>query len=610
MHARRFLLLATAVALVLAGCSANPRPGPAPGSGVAKGEGATASAIADGTLLHWTGMANAAEGKPVVDPRWVVPHTWSVVAEHAVTVPAGTTVVRGSLNWTGGGGLLFLVSDDSGQVFCGALAGADGHEDCLTALDPPRASPLSWTVQVLADLAAPSPTPIPYALDLALTSAPLVHGGPPAPYGPGAPLQFAPPVVVGTGDEPSLALTPDGGVYIAARVFDTGGLWHSDDGKVFTEAQTNALPYCELSGHRPPAGRGATFAADDSHLGCGDTDVAAAGQQDVYFASHWGAEAVEASHDGGRTWMSNPFGSGPQVPHTDRQWLAPHGPMRAHLPYIDVPGIQGHFTSVARTDDGGLTWATVGHALGNACGLAGGIVTDSKHTVYMSGCTDDGPALGVSTDMGLTWTWRTAAKVAGTGGLSFLNFATVTVDAADNVHLAWITPRPGGGSDVYVASSKDQGLTWTPPSRVNQHGGTYVFAWVTSGDAGKVAVAYYGTKVVGAPDKLLGDWYPLAAVTQDAFAAAPRWSEAAVSGTELQYGPICVGGNSCANARNLGDFFQVQSGPGGRIALAYADGRAGGGETLVHLIASAQVVFARQTGGPDLGSQSIDKGRP
>lgn len=612
---RSLATVALVVLLAASGCLAK-QPGSSSAGGSttgaagfpAKAEGARIDARPDGAVLHWTGSAVAAEGTPIVDPRWIIPHTWSVVAEHAVTIPAGTTTIRGFLNWTGSGGLLFLLSDDTGQVWCGALAGVDDKEDCVTAIDPAPAEPLHWTLQVLAELSAPSPTPIPYTLDLVLSARALTHFGPPAASGASAPLQFAAPVRVGTGDEPSIAVAPDSTVYIAARVFESGGLWRSTDGHTFETVQTNEVPYCELSGHRPPDGaaRDGATGADDSHLGCGDTDVSVSGSGTVYFASHWGAEAVATSHDAGLTWFSNPFGTGPQVPHTDRQWLAADGPMRAYLAYIDVPGIEGKFTNVARTDDGGLTWNSLGHALGNDCAIAGGIVTDSAHTVYMSGCTPAGPALGVSTDAGVTWTWRTAATVAD----QTLLFASVTVDAGGFAHLAWITPREGGGTDVWMASSKDQGRSWTPPSKVNQNDGTYVFAWATSGAAGKVGVTYFGTKVVGVPDHLLGDWYPIAAVTQDAFAATPVWAEATVSTDAVQYGPICVGGNGCANARNLGDFFQVQSGPDGKLHMAYADGSAGGGETLVRLIPSATVVYAEQTGGPDLGGPSLDKGRP
>jgi hypothetical protein len=595
--------------VAFSGCAASPTLGPGvkptkPSSPDLKFDapGATIERLADGALITWKGTVSLSDGQSALDPRWPVPRSWETLKEFPVKVPQGITSVEGWLNWTVGGSLLFFVLDEHGHPRCGAMSGRSMKEECVATIHPAPAADLGWRMRISADATKPAPRPIPYELSLRLRAVDLPIYGPPAPFGDQAPLRFAKPVALGLGDEPSIAITKSGTVYVSARVFKTQGLWSSGDGEHFSTVNTGELPYCELADRRPPITFGSGEGA--SHFGCGDTDVATSGDDHVYFTSHWGAEAVAASHDGGRTWFSNPYGTGPNA-HTDRQWIATDGPNTAYLAYIDVPSSAAG-TSVAKTIDGGHTWATIAHAAGNTCALPESLAVGADSTLYMAGCTREGPAVGVSSDGGLTWQWRLAAKTAKAGALAFWNLDTVTVDRGGNLHMAWILPAEQG-SDVFVASSKDKGLTWTTPTKVNHAPGTYVFAWVTSGEAGRVAVGYFGTKAFGSPDHLIGDWYAMLGVTQDSFAASPQWAEATVSDKLVQYGPVCIGGNSCAHARNLGDFFQIQAGPDGNVALAYPDGSNGGGDSLTELVVSATTTYARQIGGPNLGAGSIDK---
>jgi hypothetical protein len=223
--------------------------------------------------------------------------------------------------------------------------------------------------------------------------------------------------------------------------------------------------------------------------------------------------------------------------------------------------------------------------------------------MYKAGCSEEGPGVGVSSDEGLTWTWRTLADKPGALALgnAYLNiFVGAATDAAGNVFVAWAERVDGGGTNLMLTHSTDEGATWSRPARVNAGNGTYVFPWITAGKAGHVAVAAYGTRAVAEPERVVGDWYAVVALAEDALAAEPAWHEAAASDQPVSYGPICVGGNGCVNGRHLGDFFQLQADGEGWLHVAYNEGMTG--DRL-----DTRVVYARQLAGAGLGGPSVEK---
>ncbi|MCA1814260.1 MAG: glycoside hydrolase, partial [Halobacteriales archaeon] len=450
--------------------------------------------------------------------------------------------------------------------------------------------------------------PVPYTFTLALRATKLPHLGPPLPVGAEAPLQFAGPVAVDDkvwATEPSIAVTPDGDEYVAALVGTPGGLYRSHAGGAFEAVD---LPLAHCTGNLgvlppvPPYPRA-------THVGCGDVDVATAGDKDVYFTYHWGDEGIAATHDGGATWLTQPLGTGPEI-HTDRQWLATNGAMEAWMAYDGMATYLGGGSYVSHTLDGGLTWLNAGKVLGNTQCVTGlARAAAPKTTLYVAGCDDKGPGLAVSKDNGLTFDWHT---IVAKPTPDF--FVKVATDASGTVTAAWTEPDPAGGSRIVLARSADDGATWSAPEALPLPAGTYVYPWLTGGAAGHLAVAFYGTLDRGlgeatpaskfdaasfnGPEHVLGEWYALVALTED---GGSTWKLASVSDQPMQQGPICLGGNGCAHGRNLGDFFQVQADAKGLLHVAYVDS---------HLEPDREfgrMVVARQVGGATLGGPSVEK---
>jgi hypothetical protein len=537
------------------------------------------------TVLAWTGILALSQSRTTVDGRWEVPITTTVYATLPLTLPATATAMAVAFNWTAAGAQFgFLVLNQTGHVWCGALP-APGSSSCVQSLHARRAASESWSVALVGDPSAPPTGSVAYTLRMTVDGAPIPLLGAPNPSGK---LPFTTPVHVddsGEGVEPSIAITPSGHVWIAALTGQPGGLWHSRDGASFTRVDPNPLPYCDDSRLQVPPKRA-------SHVGCGDTDVATAGESTVYFSDHWGGEGVHVSHDGGTTWTSQFLGTGADV-HTDRQWLATDGDMTAWLSYDGQVGVATGRPSVSKTIDGGRAWLNLATVPVQAQCVTG-FARDADGRLFVADCDASGLGVGVSTDGGLTFAWHAV-------GASPPNsiIPAVTADAAGNVYLVWTAPA-GGGSQVLYAASADHGATWSQPKSVATGPGTFVYAWGTGAAAGHLAIAYYGTLEAGEPDRVLHEWYPMLAVTGDALSPAPAWRVGAVSTEPAQFGPICLGGNGCAHGRNLGDFFQIQSDDAGRVHVAWVDGTGGGDSS------TGRLRYAHTVDGV-LGGPSVDK---
>lgn len=645
---RRAFVLFVLLAMLSAGCASLPGATTQPPAGsppLVKAEGASLRVEADGVFATWSGNVTMPQEGTLGQVPAPLPANPMATAgagdAKAFEFPAGTTILEGWLNWTDAKAFLgFRVVNDTGRTFCGAPFPSNVSDArCFaTFYRAPRGAP-TWkaTVSPLGYDGATPPATVPYTLTLLFRNATLPILGSPAPFGASAPAQFAPPTLVSalkhTG-EPSIALTPKGTVYVAAPTGAQESLFRSTDGgKTFTLVKIHDNPTSD------PLSEFAT--------GGGDSDVAVDGESTVYFADQQGgsAETVSASHDGGATWFTQPAAAGPPstggipraapvpvgvpnpgVTSADRQWLVVDGTNNVWMAFNSQDG-----ATVVHSTDGGRTWPQRGVMKEDNCargnlvrspeqpGLlpdVGSVPSGVGGFLYFAGCNDKGPGVGVSTDGGATWTWHQIAQRDGptTTGFGFVMhiFVVATTDKAGNVYVAWSdeaeTPdahaAPEGGPqnvNVWLASSTDHGATWSKPKKVNQHPGTYVEPWITGGAKGHVAVAYYGTKGGPNPERVLGEWYPLVALTEDATAESPAWREAAMSEDFVQYGPICMRGSACGHARNLLDFFQIQADANGMLHAAIVDGRNGGSAR------DSDILYVRQTGGLSLGGASVDK---
>ena len=599
------LALLVLSAAVLAGCvqegvtpaaTLAPALNPAP---AVKADGAVLTQVGDATLATWTGTIRTTGPVAPLNTLDGVARGPSVLF-FDVTLPREVTLVNGWVNWTDeGAAVAFRLLNEDGRSVCGApRPTAEGSAECFATLAAERKGDVDWRVRLSAT-APPPAREVEYNLTILFSSMALPFLGPPAPFGEGAPLRFDPTVRVSEEAEartaePSIALTPKGTVYVAAPTGPQGTLWRSDDGKTFTPIVI----------HGNPTDPGSMYP-----MGGGDSDVAVVGEDTLYFTDQHLGEAVSSSHDGGKTWFTNPFGNG-AVPLNDRQWLVADGERTVWLAFNSLDG-----ATVSKSLDGGKTWVLRTTMPEDDC-FRGNLARAPDGTLYYAGCNEEGPGVGVSKDGGLTFTWTNVAKRSGETTTSFIFpahiFVVVTTDAAGNAYVVWsdeaqtseatgAPPGPVQGLNVWMASSKDQGATWSKPKKVNQAPGTYVLPWATAGADGKLAVAYYGTKFAGHPERALGEWYPILAVTEDALADEPAWNEAAVTDRWNQYGPICMRGSGCGNARNLLDFFQIQADAQGHVHMAYTDGSLGG------TFFEAYIHYVRQVGGVNVGGPSVDK---
>lgn len=286
------------------------------------------------------------------------------------------------------------------------------------------------------------------------------------------------------------------------------------------------------------------------------------------------AASVSWSDDDGKTWiMGNNVAStyGP----IDRQWLATHGK--------DVYFMGNYFTEerVLKSTDRGLTWMQVGAA---NCG--GDLVVRDDGAILV-GC---GSGIDVSTDGGATFT---RMDVPGAESSSRV-MTEPALDAAGNAYTAW-TQEDG----VFVAGTRDLGVTWTTPLKVSEGLGTmtHIWPWIVAGDEGRVAVVWYATTAEGGPADAKGDWHVYQATVLDALSAAPVLLNAQVTPTPIFQGGVCQRGTTCQadttseGDRRLGDFFEAAIDAEGNVHVAYSVAL---GDAISH------PGYSRQTAGPRL----------
>jgi hypothetical protein len=427
-------------------------------------------------------------------------------------------------------------------------------------------------------------------------------------------LTFGVPVVVDGGGtdraraikEPSLEFLADGTILICGpRTLGSGSdLWRSEDGERFEYVGS------ALSGQGPPLRSGS------GDLGGGDCDLAGDAGGMGYLVDTWfGGLSVSATADGGATWRGVPASIA--APALDRPWAA--GRAAGEL-FVLAASFAGNSSEplglflpamaggliVARSTDGGLTFPQQVVAVENHRRYAiHGNLVDSGNSLYflhMDRPNSDTLALHVarSDDAGLTWHHHKVAEMAN------------PVDACPPMQYFPIVAAARGGQEVYVtwnqveidsqvpslyfASSADRGVTWNPPLRVTDRGGTFVMPWVAAGEGGRVALAWYESSsalVRSFSDDPLGDaqfacrfeggedaeWHLRYAFSVDGTSPTARFEEALPHGT-----PVHVGLPTGAFA----EFFQLEFDPQGRAAIAYVADVAG----------EARPFFVRQVSGP------------
>lgn len=337
-----------------------------------------------------------------------------------------------------------------------------------------------------------------------------------------------------------------------------------------------------------------------------DPDLAVSHDGTVWFSSLWlGCSSTGASKDGGKSWTTSHAACVPAA--GDRQYVVPMGGCKALIYSHQVPTLQ---QMVATTTDCGATWTPVGSSegpvpllLGNSGWGGGGFWNVAKKSAYLTWTQFDGglvdvqgtgtwhPAAAISRDEGKTWT---LAKLPNAGGSPVgLSLVVGAADAAGNSYLAWAEAKDKDMA-VYIASSQDDGKTWSKPILVDGDAGSKVFPAITAFENGHVAVAYYHADKNGYPSSVPADtrWNVTLAWTHDALSENASWERANLSTNSVRTGPICPDGTSCRGNRQLLDYFALHAMPDGRVASVWTSTDDVKGKTVNVFGATAAAILA------------------
>jgi hypothetical protein len=334
-------------------------------------------------------------------------------------------------------------------------------------------------------------------------------------------------------------------------------------------------------------------------------------------------DTVKISHsdDDGVTWV--PDQSGGIGSAVDHQTIG-GGPFHAPLPAVGA--VYPHAIYYASQDvaaalaslsvDGGSTYGpSVAMYNVSQCfpGLHGHVKVAPNGTVYIPerSCGNN-PLLNggtttlvVSTDNGTSWTLKpvTNGSVPNTPAT---DDPAVGIDANGTVYCLFAL----NGTTAAVGISTDQGSTWKNIFDVGAGRGltNVAFPAAIGGDAGRAAVAFYGSKAGSgdsSADGYTGVWHLYVAETFD---GGDHWTTTDVTPSlPMQRMGLLRGGGGPID-RNLLDFFDITIDKDGRVLVGYVNGCSGGdcsqapvnadgSTTVTGNTYSATATIARQSSG-------------
>jgi hypothetical protein len=232
----------------------------------------------------------------------------------------------------------------------------------------------------------------------------------------------------------------------------------------------------------------------------------------------------------------------------------------------------------ARSDDGGMGLGTQTplYTLEQCGGLHGHVKVAPDGTVYVPNrsCLGGNTAVVVSTDNGISWTVRPITNALTLPSSPSTDDPAVAIDAAGTVYALFAL----NGTQATVAVSTTQGTTWTNIYDVGAAFGVknVAFPAAIAGDAGRVAVAFYGSTNDGcdsSADQFSGVWHLYIAHTFDGGA---HWTTTdATPVMPMQRMGLLRGGGGPVD-RNLLDFFDMTVDKDGRVIVGYVNGCSGG----------------------------------
>ena len=431
-----------------------------------------------------------------------------------------------------------------------------------------------------------------------------------------APRHFSTPIHVDvdpanqTG-EPSIAVAPDGTEYIFAP----------DGPGIRTPGVTGAAGHGgSLVWRSDDSGRSWTLLGSyDVPTGGGDSAIAIAPDGTLFASglSYAACSTVSVSTDKGATWLPDPLAGCGSIPvHNDRQWTAVDGTSTVYTAIGDTLGgsidlVRADVTSPVVVPATTLQLYTVGDyqwpgtiAVDRGRGRAYvvwntvGAPNDCDRSPGADNCAPQAASTVTPDAIYVSAVPRGAGRapaptlVAKRGFDTFDSFVSDAVDAARNVYVVWSERHPRQLQTwIMLSMSRDGGRTWTSPARVGDSVATAVFPWVTAGDAGRIAVSFYGTSASGVSPQRVPAGAPWSVWSSFSTDYGRTFTDQRTTGT-MQKGSICTSGTACVGtSRNLLDFFSTDADPSGCLVTAYADNSRGD---------AATISYVRQTSGPGL----------
>jgi len=333
-----------------------------------------------------------------------------------------------------------------------------------------------------------------------------------------------------------------------------------------------------------------------SWAGSGDSYTAVTRDGVIYFTDLLlVTSTIQASRDGGLTWVRNPLAS--VTPIDDRQWLSMgptvggNGVQQAETLYMSYNQIPtGLWIMTSEYTSLGLGWkpGNRGRPI-TADTNARDVMTVDQHdgTVYLPNTASTGLSVWVSTDGARSFTQKPVMDGSPDKFQSI--FVVGDVDESGNLYLAWTDQR-----NVTLAVSSDKAESWRFLT-VTSGNGTRVLPWVAGGDDGRAGVVWYETNETGNSDELEGaTWDVKAAVCTDVFAPNATFYHSIVM-PAVHGGTIRTSGASGSADRDLGDYMSCDVDDLGRLVMTFGnDGNDGPGKY------QSKIMVARQDGGPFL----------
>jgi len=378
-----------------------------------------------------------------------------------------------------------------------------------------------------------------------------------------------------------------------------------------------------------PRGQFSAGGGGDCAIATGPT-ANAAGQYPMAYTGLGGllTFTTATSADNGATVR---VGNTTSIPGLDRQWNVFSSEKTVFHTYNRI-GAQGGL-NVQRSDDGGLIYgretlvSPSPGGQGQIRSMPGDLnpTGNGKPIVYYP--WSQGPALrlAISYDEGGSWNNCTVVEALGD---TANKFPIADHDEEGNIYFVY---TEAGGWDTFVTSvrnadlvdaNKDptcnggiQGaansfLTAAEPIQVNRDKvDSTAFPWlVASGKKGRVAVAFYGSEIEGAPDDLALPhvWNVYVSQALNALDKKPDWYMVKASSHPMHYDQICQNGLGCVAGgdRSLVDFFAIDYNPAnGELAVVYNWAHKRPGDVAGQFTTTVSV---RQVAGPSQNGGKID----